>query len=295
MEKITPNAHQPRLMFDEVLLEELAHSIREKGVLQPLLVRPLGQDAYEIIAGERRWRAAQLAGLHQVPCRILSIESHEMMEIGLLENIQRDDLNPLEEAKGYRYLMDHFSYTQEKLAHRLGKSRSHIGNMLRILALPASVQGWVSEGKMSFGHAKVLAGASNPEALAQVVIDKDLTVRQTEALLHSGLPTCASKEQKTRPNTGQELGNVLQDVTAAQGPEEQGCTDTFPGTFSHIFSNAGQEESALLAQRLSHATQAKVSMKSSKKAHEVRFVFHDVQTLEDFIDRIQQSFRPSED
>ncbi|ETZ07668.1 putative chromosome-partitioning protein ParB [Holospora obtusa F1] len=174
------NPKQPRIVFDEVSLDELGHSIRSKGILQPLLVRRCGENQYEIIAGERRWRAAQLAGIEKIPCRVLEARDEEMMEIALLENIQRDDLNPIEEARGYQNLMDLFQYTQEKLAHRIGKSRSHIANMLRVLHLPESVQNLILDKHLSLGHAKVILSSKNPSELAQKVVENSWTVRQTE-------------------------------------------------------------------------------------------------------------------
>lgn len=181
IEKVHPNPDQPRRRFAQEELEELANSIAEKGIIQPLIVRPKGDD-FEIVAGERRWRAAQMAKLHDVPVVVREFSDTEVLEIAIIENIQRADLNPMEEALGYRQLMDRFGHTQEKMAEALGKSRSHIANMLRLIQLPEDVQAYLAEGKLSAGHARALITAEDPSALAKVVIAKGLSVRETEKL-----------------------------------------------------------------------------------------------------------------
>ncbi|MCB1681110.1 MAG: ParB/RepB/Spo0J family partition protein [Rhodospirillales bacterium] len=181
IDEVSPGPQQPRKHFDSQALEELALSIREHGILQPLLVRE-GSAGYEIIAGERRWRAAQIAQLHEVPVIILDLDDIEALKIALIENLQREDLDPIEEAAGYQKLLDTYGQTQEELAKSVGKSRSHIANMIRLLALPDSVQGQVSEGKLSMGHARTLITAENPEALADEIIRGGLSVRQAEKL-----------------------------------------------------------------------------------------------------------------
>lgn len=187
IERVEPNPNQPRRDFPEEALAELAASIREKGIIQPLIVRnnPRNPDGYEIVAGERRWRAAQIAQLHEVPVLLREFDDGEVLEIAIIENIQRADLNPVEEAMGYRQLMDRFGHTQEKLAEALSKSRSHIANLLRLLNLPAEVQAWLREGKLSAGHARALVTAENPVALARQVIARGLSVRETEQLAKS--------------------------------------------------------------------------------------------------------------
>jgi ParB family chromosome partitioning protein len=177
-----PNPAQPRKHFDETEIAELSDSIRAKGVLQPILVRPIAgkADAFEIVAGERRWRAAQRAKLHDVPVVIRELADDEALELAIIENVQRSDLNPLEEANAYRALMDRFGYTQERLASEVGKSRSHVANTLRLVRLPDSVQTLIREGKLSAGHARTLIGAKNPEALAKDIIALELNVRQAE-------------------------------------------------------------------------------------------------------------------
>ena len=182
IEQIKPNPNQPRRTFDAEDLADLAASVREKGILQPLIVRPTVGGGYEIVAGERRWRAAQTAQLHEVPVLVRDLDDTEVLEIAIIENIQRADLNAMEEASGYRQLMDRFGHTQEKLAEALGKSRSHIANLLRLLTLPADVQDLVKDGALSAGHARALITSENPSALAKSVVRDGLSVRATEAL-----------------------------------------------------------------------------------------------------------------
>ena len=172
IELLRPSALQPRRYFGEDELAALTESIRAKGVLQPLLVRRLsdGDEQYEIIAGERRWRAAQLAGCHELPVVVYALSDREALEVALLENVQRQDLTPLEEAEGYRRLVDEFGHTQEELARTLGKSRSHIANLIRLLGLPASLRAMLEEGELSAGHARALLGARDPGPLARQVI-----------------------------------------------------------------------------------------------------------------------------
>ena len=184
IESLVPNPEQPRRAYDAEALEELAASLRLRGVLQPLIVRPHpdGSELYEIVAGERRWRAAQIAQLHELPVIIRQFSDTEVLEVALVENIQRADLNALEEAAAIRQLMDRFGHTQEALSDILHKSRSHVTNMLRLLTLPSSVQEWLREGKLTAGHARALVSTSDPEKLARRVIDRGLSVRDTEAL-----------------------------------------------------------------------------------------------------------------
>jgi ParB family chromosome partitioning protein len=194
---LQPGAYQPRRHFNEEALRGLADSIRERGILEPLLVRPLdgAKDAYEIIAGERRWRAAQMVGLHEVPVIVRPITDREALEFGLIENIQRQDLSPLEEAEGYQRLIDEFKYTQENLAKIVGKSRPHITNMLRILTLPPAVKQMIAEGELTLGHARTLVTARDPLATAREIVKKALNVRQAEALAKgaSGKPATLKK------------------------------------------------------------------------------------------------------
>ena len=188
IELIRRNPDQPRRHFDAEEIDRLASSIRQKGILQPILVRPApgAKGEYQIVAGERRWRAAQKAELREVPVIIREFDDGETLEIAILENVQRADLNPVEEALGYRALMDRFGRTQDAVAEVIGKSRSHIANTLRLLTLPEQVQTWLAEGRLTAGHARAVATASDPTALAQLIIDGGLSVRDAEALAKRG-------------------------------------------------------------------------------------------------------------
>ena len=191
-----PGRYQPRGRFAPDELQALAQSVKENGILQPILVRPHDRLAghFEIVAGERRWRAAQLAQLHEVPIILRSLDDRSTLEIALIENVQREDLTPLEEAEGYARLMAEFDYTQETLAERIGKSRSAIANLLRLRALPEAVRNLISEAKLSVGHARALIGAADPIALANEIVAKDLNVRQAEALAKKQKPETAKKK-----------------------------------------------------------------------------------------------------
>ena len=181
---IIPNKYQPRKNFDKNSLEELTASIRERGIIQPIIVRASenSNDKYELIAGERRWQAAQNAGLHEVPAVILNVDNLKSLEFAIVENVQRKDLNPIEEAEGYQRLINEFNYDQEKVAKFIGKSRAHISNCIRLLSLPAKVIEHIINDKISPGHAKILVGLDNSELLAEKIIKKKLSVRQAEAL-----------------------------------------------------------------------------------------------------------------
>ena len=185
IEMVRPNPDQPRRLFNKDQLEELTHSVREKGVLQPLLVRR--RDAgYEIVAGERRWRAAQAAQLHKIPVLVRDYSDLEVLEVGIIENIQRADLSPVEEGNAYRQLIDRFGHTQDKLSEILGKSRSHIANTMRLLSLPDDVIGMMHTGALSSGHARALVGHPDAGRLARRVVDEGMTVRALEQLVRSG-------------------------------------------------------------------------------------------------------------
>jgi len=176
------NPHQPRKHFGEEELAELANSIRAHGVLQPILVRPIVGGKYEIVAGERRWRAAQRAGLHAIPAVVRELDEVEVLEISIIENVQRADLNPIEEAQGFQALIDRFGRTQEEIAEAVGKSRPHIANMLRLLKLPEDLQQMVRDGRLSAGHARAILTAPNPHALALRALEEGLNVRELEKL-----------------------------------------------------------------------------------------------------------------
>lgn len=220
IERIEPNPDQPRRLFDGENLEELAASIAARGIIQPLIVRPHPKrpGAYQIVAGERRWRAAQMAKLHDVPVVIRQFDDTEMLEVAIIENIQRADLNPVDEAAGYRQLMDRFGHTQEQMAEALGKSRPHIANTLRLLSLPDTVQEWLAQGKLTAGHARALIPAENATDLARQVIAKNLSVRQTEALLRKPATTGKERVDKQRKDDKDADTKALeQDLTAAMG------------------------------------------------------------------------------
>jgi ParB family transcriptional regulator, chromosome partitioning protein len=181
---LRPNARNPRRAFSNAELEELVASLRERGIIQPIIARPVrgAAEAYEIIAGERRWRAAQRAGLHEVPVVIIEATDAESLQIAIIENVQRADLNPLEEADGYRALMEEFGNSQDEIAKTVGKSRSHVANTLRLLKLPETVKGYIHAGKLSAGHARMLIGQPNAEELAEEIVARGLNVRQVEAM-----------------------------------------------------------------------------------------------------------------
>jgi ParB family transcriptional regulator, chromosome partitioning protein len=219
VELLRPNPDQPRRRFAEADLDELAASLREKGVLQPLIVRPHPETAghYEIVAGERRWRAAQRAQLHELPVIVREFTDTEVLEVAIIENVQRADLNPLEEAQGYRQLMDRFGHTQEKLAEALGKSRSHIANLLRLLTLPEPVLELLRGGRLTAGHARAVITAADPLALARVVVERDLSVRQTEALARQAAAPARSRPAGAAPAKDADTRALEQDLAAALG------------------------------------------------------------------------------
>lgn len=205
IEQITPNPDQPRKSFEADDLQDLTRSIKEKGVIQPLIVRSVGDHAFEIVAGERRWRAAQMAQQHELPVIIRSFTDAEMLEVAIIENIQRADLNAIEEAAGYRQLMDRFGHTQEKLAEALGKSRSHIANLLRLLNLPDEVVEMVRAGALSAGHARTLIPARDPITLARQIVRDGLSVRAAEALVkREQQPKVEDKQPLTRSDAALE-------------------------------------------------------------------------------------------
>ena len=190
--KASPN--NPRKTFAEAELDDLANSIREKGLLQPIVVRPIANSEYEIVAGERRWRAAQRAGVHDVPVLIRDLTDGEALEIALIENIQRSDLNPLEEARAYGLLLEQFNYTQQQLADSLGKSRSHIANTLRLMNLPEAVRSQIEAGRLTAGHARALVATGSPAELADQIIKLGLSVREAENLARE-----AAAPRKAKP------------------------------------------------------------------------------------------------
>ena len=196
------NKYQPRKFFDVENLNELTNSIKERGIIQPIVVRKSKNDPekFEIIAGERRWLAAQNAGLHEVPVVIVNADDLKSLEFAIVENVQRKDLNPIEEAQGYQRLIDEFNYDQDKVAKFIGKSRAHVTNCLRLLTLPKEVISFIEEGKLTQGHAKILVGLNNAYLLSKKIIDQKLSVRQTENLIRALKFTKKIKSQIKDPN-----------------------------------------------------------------------------------------------
>jgi len=201
---LRPNARNPRRAFAAAELEELAASLRERGIIQPIVVRSLRgvPDGYEIIAGERRWRAAQRAGLHEVPVVVVEATDAEALQLAIIENVQRADLNPLEEAEGYRSLMEEFHNSQEEIAKIVGKSRSYIANTLRLLKLPDAVKVYIQDGKLTAGHARMLVGEPNAEQLAEDIVARDLNVREVEAMARQRASASGKKQTNNRRGRG---------------------------------------------------------------------------------------------
>ncbi|MDK3071775.1 ParB/RepB/Spo0J family partition protein [Sedimentitalea sp. JM2-8] len=236
IEKLFANPNQPRRTFVQSDLDDLTASIKEKGVLQPLIVRPRIGDTYEIVAGERRWRAAQMAQLHEIPVLVRNFDDVEVLEVAIIENIQRADLNAIEEAAGYRQLMDSFGHTQEKLAEALGKSRSHIANLMRLLTLPEDVRDLLRDGILTAGHARALITADNPSDLAKEIVRGGLSVRATESLVKKrterGGPMSKApkkipeKDADTRALEGDLSANLAMKVSLSHAPGADSGTMT---------------------------------------------------------------------
>lgn len=213
LSQIEPNKYQPRTDFDQEKLEELAASIKEHGVVQPVVLRPLGPQRYQLVAGERRWRASQLAGLTSIPAIIKTFSDQETSEIALIENIQREDLNPLEEASAYKTLIEDFDLTQEELAKKVGKSRSYIANTMRLLNLPPKIQEMIGKGLLSAGHGRALLALPEPGQLklAEKIVQEGLTVRETELVVKS-LNTLQEERQKKKDNNKKEASALDPDM-----------------------------------------------------------------------------------
>ena len=216
VELVRPNPDQPRRTFGEEALQELAASIAEKGIIQPLIVRvsPNDPDTYEIVAGERRWRAAQIAKLHEIPVLLRDYTDTEVLEVAIIENIQRAELNAVDEAAGYRQLMDRFGHTQEQLATALGKSRSHIANLLRLLNLPEEVQNYLVQGHLTAGHARALIGHDRAKEIARDVIQRNLSVRDVEKLVKQGPPLKRRPGAKTPTAKDADTVQIENELTA---------------------------------------------------------------------------------
>ena len=217
IEHLVPNQNQPRKNFSEDELKSLASSISETGIIQPILVRK-NNSFYEIVAGERRWRAAQLAKIHEVPVLIKELTNEEVVKISIVENIQRVDLNPIEEANSYHQLIRDFGYTQEKVSSSLGKSRSYIANSLRLLSLPKSIIKFIEEGKLTSGHARALVGVKNSEFLAKKIIEEGLSVRDIENIVKKGIDQSDNRIEK-KPTIKKDVDtlNLEQDLKMALG------------------------------------------------------------------------------
>lgn len=219
VERIEPNPDQPRRSFTPEALDELAASIREKGVIQPLIVRrhPTKPEHFEIVAGERRWRASQIAQVHELPVILREFTDSEVLEVAIIENIQRADLNALEEAQAYRQLMDRFGHTQEKLAEALSKSRSHIANLLRLLNLPDEVQGLLRDGSLTAGHARAMITAPDPVKLARDTVAKGLSVRDVERLAKKPIDAAPRSSAPRAPEKDADTRALEADVSASSG------------------------------------------------------------------------------
>jgi ParB family chromosome partitioning protein len=221
IDRVRPSPFNPRKNFNETELDELAASIREKGLVQPLVVRPIDVAGthFEIVAGERRWRAAQRASLHVVPAIVRALSDQEALELAIIENVQRSDLNAIEEATGYRELIDRFGYTQEELAQIIGKSRSHLANTMRLLKLPEGVQAFVRDGTLSAGHARALIGREDAEAIARDIVKKGLNVRDVEALVmgKAGGGAGSSGTRSTPPAKDADTRAVEREMSDAVG------------------------------------------------------------------------------
>ena len=217
--QVEPGLNQPRKRFDQEALDDLTDSIRVHGIIQPLTVRRLASGYYQIIAGERRWRAAKAAGLTEVPVVIIEADDRKVMELGLIENLQREDLNPAEEARGYQVLMEEYGLTQEQVAQQMGKSRPAITNTLRLLALPNDLMAMVESGALSAGHARAILGAPTAtlqREAARQVVERQLSVRQTEALVRA-LQKPQREPRKSDPDLGLYLGELEKDLTGRLG------------------------------------------------------------------------------
>jgi len=259
---------QPRLTFDSQELQELASSIEQKGVLQPLLVRRLGAEV-QLVAGERRLRAAKMAGLTHVPCRVLNLSEAEALEVAVLENIQRADLSPLEEAKGYRQLMERCGYTQEALSQRLGKSRAHIANMIRLLGLPEDVQEKLERKQLTTGHARALIGTSDPSQWATLIVDRNLSVRQVEKLMRQHRSPDAHSPD-------------------ARSPGSRYAASSAPQTGASSLSSSAEEEN--LAQELQEITGLPVTLQVTDKGGTLTVHFPSPTELDHFLGRLTRAY-----
>ena len=260
IENITANPNQPRTIFKRGELEELESSIKQNGILQPILIKPIGDNKYQIIAGERRWRASKKLGLSDIPAIIKDISEEETLELALIENIQRENLNPIEEAESYKKLTEKHNYTQEKIAKMVSKSRSHITNILRILSLRDAIKSHLKEGRLSLGHAKLLIHHPESEEIASIIVDKRLNVRQTEELI------------KKRRNP---------QVTSKTSP---------PKRKGHKLNNKDKHEDILdIEESLSSSLKMPVEIEHSSKGGKVSIHFTDLEQLDHIIQKLSNS------
>ncbi len=273
---IMPGKFQPRHDFEPAALQQLADSIAAKGVLQPLLVRrdPKNPNQYELIAGERRWRAAQLAKVHDVPVLIRDMSDREVMEVALIENIQRQDLNPIEEAQGYYRLTEEFGRTQDDVAAQLGKSRSYISNMMRLLDLPKTVRDYVRSGELSTGHAKLLIGRKDAETAAREIVEKQLNVRQAESFLGLGKTKSASGIVNVQ---GRASFTPANDTNAAANPSK-----------TNINNDGADASTRDLEKQLSQILGMRVEIRFSGKSGQLTVHYQNLDQLDDVLKRLKR-------
>ncbi|HET8727907.1 MAG TPA: ParB/RepB/Spo0J family partition protein [Alphaproteobacteria bacterium] len=278
IEQLEPNPYQPRKVFDPAAMESLVESVREQGILQPILVRPVAdeRDRYQIIAGERRWRAAQQAKLHEVPAVIRDLTDLEALQIAIVENVQRSDLSAIEEAEGYRRLIDEFGYTQADLARVIGKSRSHIANTLRLLDLPVEVMTMLDERKLTAGHARALLTSADPLATAKIVVEQDLSVRQTEAM---------ARKQPPDPEEALGIPPALSAGSATSGPSG-------PSGRGRPVSGPKDPDTAALEQEMSNLLGLKVTIDSGRgQAGSLTIHYQTLEQLDDVLHRLSHGAR----
>lgn len=238
IEQIRSSSLNPRQTFDDQELDELAASIRERGLVQPIVARPVSAGGFEIVAGERRWRAAQRAGLHSVPVIIRELNDKEVLELAIIENVQRSDLNAIDEARGYRELIDRFGYNQDELAQIIGKSRSHLANTVRLLKLPERVQQLMQEGKLSAGHGRALVGRDDAEKLAETVVARGLSVREVEALVQAPLMSEAPRQKREKDPDTQAFERELTEALGLKVEVKRGSNES--GVLTIRFRNYDQ-------------------------------------------------------
>ena len=238
IEQVRSSSLNPRQSFDDAELDELAASIRERGLVQPIIARPVSGGGFEIVAGERRWRAAQRAGLQSVPVIVRELNDKEVLELAIIENVQRADLNSIDEARGYRELIDRFGYNQDELAQIIGKSRSHLANTVRLLKLPERVQQLMQEGKLSAGHGRALVGRDDAEKLAETVVAKGLSVREVEALVQQPLMPEAPRQKREKDPDTQAFERELTEALGLKVEVKRGSNES--GVLTVRFRNYDQ-------------------------------------------------------